>query len=668
MVNSFMQAHTFEQQNEYLGKLEQTQRFSTTGSSAPATGFRKEWWLAYQLFLHYPVHKIQTASREDFLSGKYTTKLAPLYPFEEPGATFTTFLDGVFHIADVPALREKESRLHVWARQKDGSRIELSEPPYPVVNGVQRPHGAVLDFAKRPPHLVHSAALVRYLRCRGMRVRSDHPRETIQVPVYADQDNHELREITYEQKGLIQLVKESVELGCDAGLITLEEETVAGEEDPTPWEYVTPKPWTLLDDFNEITRVCEECGFTNETVNQWFGINNANRLRAQKLFRNGHIDWTTFQVREARMLASGDKCYLFQAAITASQRVRAYCTLLAYNVVTKKILRHPSSSCECVVQMGPGCSHQLANACCVILFVEMSASGVCSAAQAMSILPSHVGALQRVAMTIEYAYGFGTISRRNVLKKLVLPRATRARLSTDTSKKCRDDPIPMVEWVQKQLLLWRAKSSGTHKANDLRIKKIREDTDREVSYLPRSDKQQLFADTMRERLYNAYLRKHIGGWDDDVPTLMLFYLVHSRKERVARIRGRSVPPPERVPRGYKRCSECAHPVPGGSAVCSQCDTPFPKRKRPEHSPLMRSIPMRFGVIKTLMELYPKLPGRWIARAWSNGLEERLRVRRMGAEGMIGEYCERLHEEGALVQVTLCMTPSLTDCARYTQPT
>ena len=83
---------------------------------------------------------------------------------------------------------------------------------------------------------------------------------------------------------------------------------------------------------------------------------------------------------------------------------------------------------------------------------------------------------------------------------------------------------------------------------------------------------------------------------------------------------------------------------------------------------MTSIPMRFGVIKTLMKLYPKLPGRWIARAWSNGLEERLRVRRMGAEGMIGEYCERLHEEGALVQVTLCMTPSLTDCARYTQPT
>jgi hypothetical protein len=657
MVKSFMTARTVEQQNEYLGKLELTQRFSTTGSSAPATGFRNEWWLAYKLFLHYPVHKIQTNSREDFLSGKYTTELAPLYPFEESGVTFTTFLDGAFAIADIPALREKESRLHVWARQQDGSNIELCEPPFPVVNGVQRPHGAVLDFAKRPPHLVYSAALVRYLRCRGMRVRSDHPRETKQVPVYAGHDNHELREITYERKGLIQLVKESLEKGCDAGLITLEEETVAGEEDPTPWEYVTPEPWTLLDDFKEVTRVCKQCGFTNETVNQWFGINNANRLRAQKLFRNAHIDWTTFQVREARMLASGDKAYLFQAAITASQRVRSYCTLLAYNVVTKKILGHPSSSCECVVQMGPGCSHQLATACAVILFVAMSASGVRSATEAMSILPSHVGALQRVAMTIEYAYGFETISRRDVLKHVVLPRATRARLSAKTSKQCRDVPIPMVEWVQKQLLLWRAKSSGTHKANDLRIKKIREDTDREISYLPRSDEQQLFADSMRERLYNAYLRKHIGGWDDDVPTLMLYYLVHSRTERVVRIRGRSGPLSVHVPSGCKRCVECGHAVPGGKAVCPECDTPFPKRRRPEHPPMMMSINQNRGVIKTLMELYPKLPGRWIARAWSKGVTERLRVRRMGAEGMIGEYCERLHEEGALVQVIICMTTS-----------
>ena len=34
MVKSFMTARTVEQQNEYLGKLELTQRFSTTGSSA----------------------------------------------------------------------------------------------------------------------------------------------------------------------------------------------------------------------------------------------------------------------------------------------------------------------------------------------------------------------------------------------------------------------------------------------------------------------------------------------------------------------------------------------------------------------------------------------------------------------------------------------------------
>ena len=165
--------------------------------------------------------------------------------------TFTSFLDGAFHVEDSPELREKESRLQIWARKEgDGTRVELCEPPFPVVNGVARPHGSTLHFHKRPPELVYSGALVRFLRCRGLRVLSDHPRHTTQVPVYGDFDNAEVRDITYEVRGLVELSKEVVAKGCELGLITLEYELIAGNEDPTPWEYTSTQTYTLLEHFN----------------------------------------------------------------------------------------------------------------------------------------------------------------------------------------------------------------------------------------------------------------------------------------------------------------------------------------------------------------------------------------------------------------------------------
>ena len=111
-------------------------------------------------------------------------------------------------------------------------------------------------------------------------------------------------------------------------------------------------------------------------------------------------------------------------------------------------------------------------------------------------------------MTMDYAYGFETIKRRDVLKNLELPRATRVALETNESKVSRDVPISMADWVQEQCLMWREHSAGRQSSNDLRIKVIREDTQREIGYLPRSDNQQLYADSMRERLYVAYFKKH----------------------------------------------------------------------------------------------------------------------------------------------------------------
>ena len=139
----------------------------------PATGFAAGWWTAYKLFMHYPVDNIITESRDTFYAGDYEVQLVPLKPFPTEGCNFANFLGGVFELGNVRDMRLQESKMVLWARKDHtGRRIALAEPPLPVLNGVQRPHGAVLDFHKRPVPLVHDTALVKYLRYRGVRLSS----------------------------------------------------------------------------------------------------------------------------------------------------------------------------------------------------------------------------------------------------------------------------------------------------------------------------------------------------------------------------------------------------------------------------------------------------------------------------------------------------------------
>ena len=119
--------------------------------------------------MHYPVDEILTASREAFYVGDYDIKLVPLMPFPSAVTNFQTFLGGAFEIGNVQSVRIKESKMTLWARQNGTGRIQLAEPPLPVLQGVPRPHGAVLDLRKRPIPLVYDDALVKYLRYRGIR-------------------------------------------------------------------------------------------------------------------------------------------------------------------------------------------------------------------------------------------------------------------------------------------------------------------------------------------------------------------------------------------------------------------------------------------------------------------------------------------------------------------
>ena len=120
--------------------------------------------------MHYPVDGITTDSREAFYQGEYTVKLVPLRPFPTADCNFTNFLGGAFEVGNVESVHLQESKMTLWARQDEtGHRIQLAEPALPLVLGVARPHGAVLDFNKRSIPLVHDEALVRYLRYRGIR-------------------------------------------------------------------------------------------------------------------------------------------------------------------------------------------------------------------------------------------------------------------------------------------------------------------------------------------------------------------------------------------------------------------------------------------------------------------------------------------------------------------
>ena len=182
MVTRFMSCKSYQQEEEYLALLERSCRFRTNGSHPPATGFKKQWRIAFNLFLHYPVDEIVCRDRDSFYDGDYCVKLKPLNPFTDADMAFSTFLNGAFEITDVQDVRMKESRMQVWARwdKESNSRVLLAEPSPPRLPDktgalVPRPHGSVLDFDKRPVELVHNDALIRYLRCRGLRVRSDHP-------------------------------------------------------------------------------------------------------------------------------------------------------------------------------------------------------------------------------------------------------------------------------------------------------------------------------------------------------------------------------------------------------------------------------------------------------------------------------------------------------------
>ena len=463
--------------------------------------------------MHYPVYKVTTESRATFYKGEYRIQLQPLRPMEV-GQTFTTVFGASFDIAADAETQLKEARMELWGRRdENGFRVPLTEPPLPVLNSVPRPHGSILDFGARPPYLVHSSALVKYLRFLGMRIKSEHPRTATEVLAHPTALDAGLRSITYSYRGLLELVNDVIICGREP--MTAEEAEVIGKEDPIPWEFNSDDeesgPWTLSEDFLKVREVLRECDLTDDKITDWFGVCNANRDRAKKLFRNGHIDVSTVKVSRGRLIGNDNPVVITQAVVTASQRVRAYNTVVVYDLKEQRILRPPASSCECVVHLGPGCSHELS---CVLLLLAVTQL---RGPEDIQVFPSHVVAVQRIAMTIDYAHGVGSIQRAEIFSKTKLPTAVTAASSGLTALegapvKRSEVPDPCVHYVRDLIKLWRKQRVGAQDtANQIRLKHIHENTLKEVSQYPRVESDQRLADGMRERMYAAYLNKYVRG-------------------------------------------------------------------------------------------------------------------------------------------------------------
>ena len=143
------------------GRLKWSER-----NSANAKGFVESFLNAQNLFYSYPVDKISTGDRNEFMRGNYTTVLEPLNPFLKENETFEHFLDGAFKepCIDSNDNRDAESRMVKWARRVDGVRVRLAEPDPPQLpdsagNLHSHPHGSVLDFGS-PGHGISWAKAV----------------------------------------------------------------------------------------------------------------------------------------------------------------------------------------------------------------------------------------------------------------------------------------------------------------------------------------------------------------------------------------------------------------------------------------------------------------------------------------------------------------------------
>ena len=237
--------------------------------------------------------------------------------------------------------------------------------------------------------------------------------------VPTDQETGEVKE------GLVDLVCEAIANPDPVEPNTLEEMEEWGTADPVPYLYGYDAPGKgegvciigPKGDARPFFNLVSQLDIAEDVVEKWFGMSrNQIRDRAIMLVENGHINPRTLRIYKVKKkiskTESDEYVYLLEAKVVASQKTQWYWTRVAISSDWKQLLSRPYSSCECVVRRGPACSHQLA----VVLFF-MTVKIVMGRVESKlwldvkKHLPDHIILLQKVPMTVNYAYGPGSMSR-----------------------------------------------------------------------------------------------------------------------------------------------------------------------------------------------------------------------------------------------------------------
>ena len=153
------------QREQHLDQLEQQERWSKGRGQARAVGFADGFRLNLCLFMHYPVYKFLFSSddlsvnmkRQEFSSRRISVRVEPLNPFvgDDSFASLLPSLDICDHV-------DKDQ---LWLTSKWRGQ-DFVYPPYPrhEVSGEELPHGAVLNFDTRAPHLWPDCHLLNFCR------------------------------------------------------------------------------------------------------------------------------------------------------------------------------------------------------------------------------------------------------------------------------------------------------------------------------------------------------------------------------------------------------------------------------------------------------------------------------------------------------------------------
>lgn len=161
------------------------------------------------------------------------------------------------------------------------------------------------------------------------------------------------------------------------------------------------------------------------------------------LVENGHVNVASMRViRVKKKIQSGNEpeyINLIEAKVVASQKAKWYLCRVAVSEDWTTLLGRPYQSCECVVRRGPTDSHQLAvflmtlTVRTIMRRVEDKSWGVLR-----KHLPPYIVVMQKLPMTVHYAYGPGSQGRfkgvstghLKALLKLAEPPATTPEATT----------------------------------------------------------------------------------------------------------------------------------------------------------------------------------------------------------------------------------------------